>query len=235
MRRSLGWVITLLLSLVSLVSAHAADMPVKAPPLVAPAFSWSGFYVGLHGGGAWYDKEWSAPLTALNAAGGCGGCPRIVSSNNASSWLAGGQAGFNYQTGQWVLGVEADASWTSLNGSAPNALDPTIIRNTSKVDALGTVAARVGFAVNRALFYVKGGGAWADDRFYTSRTIDALLPAGTPLQIATETRWGWMVGVGVEYAFNQNWSVKGEYNHLDLGTRNEMMQPQLNCGCGTFQ
>jgi outer membrane immunogenic protein len=235
MLRSLGWVIALLLSLGSLDSANAADMPVKAPPLVVPVFNWTGFYVGLHGGGAWYDKDWSAPATALNIAGGCPGCPRAVSSNSASSWLAGGQAGFNYQTGKWVFGVEADASWTSMNGSAANALDPTIIINNSKVDTLGTIAARVGFAADKALFYVKGGGAWADDRFFTARTINALVPAGTPLQIATDTRWGWMVGVGVEYAFNQNWSIKAEYNHLDFGTRDEIMQPQPNCGCGVFQ
>ena len=100
-------------------SASAADMAVKArpAPIPAPVFSWTGFYLGVHGGGGWFDKDWDVPLTALNIANGCVGCPRPAGGHTGSSWLAGGQVGFNYQTGMWVLGVEADASWTDLRGS----------------------------------------------------------------------------------------------------------------------
>ncbi|QWG20627.1 outer membrane beta-barrel protein [Bradyrhizobium sediminis] len=214
-------------------AASAADMAVKARPVVAPApvFSWTGFYIGVHGGGAWFDKAWAAPLTPLNIAGGCPGCPISVGGHTGSSWLAGAQAGFNYQTGMWVLGVEVDGSWTDLRGSNANALAPALLRNNSETRAFATAAGRVGIAANRALFYVKGGGAWADDTFFVS---SAAAP-NVPLQLSDSTRWGWMVGVGVEYAFTNNWSVKAEYNHLDFGTHTETLQPQPNCACAAFQ
>ena len=203
-------------------AANAADMAVKARPLPPPApiFSWTGFYIGAHVGGAWFDKDWFVPLTPINIAGGCAGCPAPAGGHNASSWLAGGQIGFNYQTGMWVLGVEADGSWTDLNGSNVNPQAP-FLRNNSKTDAIGTFAGRVGIAANQALFYVKGGGAVANDRFFTS----FVAPPGLVPQSVDDTRWGWMVGVGIEYAFTPNWSVKAEYNYLDFGTFRETVQP----------
>jgi outer membrane immunogenic protein len=220
-------------------TASAADLTArpytKAPVGPAPIFSWTGFYIGVHGGGDWFDKNWTSSNTALNlAAGGCGlPCPAFAGSHTASSWLAGGQIGFNYQAGMWVLGVEADASATDLKASSPHALAPAFFILNSKTDTLVTVAGRVGIAANQALFYVKGGGAWADERFYT---VDpGAIPAGTPLQGTDSSRWGWMVGAGVEYAFTNNWSVKAEYNHLDFGTRTETLSPQPGCGCLAFQ
>jgi outer membrane immunogenic protein len=205
-------------------SAFAADMAVKArpAPIPAPVFSWTGFYIGVHGGGAWFDKDWTGV--------GCVGCPIPGGGHTASSWLVGGQVGFNYQSGIWVLGVEADASWTDLKGSNPNLVAPLLFQDNSKTNAFGTVAGRIGLAANQALFYVKGGGAWADDRFFTS----FIATPGTALQLSDQTRWGWMVGVGAEYAFTPNWSVKAEYNHLDFGTHTATLQPQPGCGCFTF-
>jgi outer membrane immunogenic protein len=233
MNRLLRWALASVLLIGGFGSATAADMAVKArpAPLPAPIFSWTGFYIGVHGGGAWFDKDWTAPLTPINIAGGCPGCPLFVGSHNGSSWLVGGQAGFNYQAGMWVLGVEADGSWTDLKGSNVSLLVPTAL-NTSKTDGLVTLAGRGGIAVSQALFYVKGGGAWAHDRFYTS------LPAapGVALQLGDSDRWGWMVGAGVEYAFANNWSVKAEYNHLDFGTHTETLSAQPGCiGCSPFQ
>jgi outer membrane immunogenic protein len=137
----------------------------------------------------------------------------------------------------WVLGVEADGSWTNLKGSSTNLLIGGTFLNNSRTDALATVAGRVGIAANQALFYVKGGGAWANDRFFLSNSTIALgtVPPGSPFQLADDTRWGWMVGVGVEYAFANNWSVKAEYNHLDFGTRTETVAAQPGCNCGDFQ
>ena len=209
--------------------ASAADMAVKARPVVVPApvFSWTGLYIGVHGGGDWFDKSWTA-AGLPGVGGGCGGpCPVFAGSHTGSSWLAGAQAGFNYQTGMWVLGVEVDGSWTDLKGSNLNFVG---IVNNSQTRAFATAAGRVGIAANQALFYVKGGGAWADDTFFTSFTT----APGVPLQLTDSTRWGWMVGVGVEYAFTNNWSVKAEYNHLDFGTRTETLQALPGCGCVAF-
>jgi outer membrane immunogenic protein len=72
------------------------------------------------------------------------------------------------QTGFWVLGVEADASWTDLKGIGLQIFNPGVLLNNSEIDSPGTIAGRVGIASNQALFYVKGGGAWAHDRFFTS-------------------------------------------------------------------
>jgi outer membrane immunogenic protein len=217
-------------------TASAADMAIKArpAPIPAPIFSWTGFYIGVHGGGDWFDKSWDA--SANNPAGSCAGpCPAFAGSHTGSSWLAGGQIGVNYQTGMWVLGVEADGSGTDLKASSTHLLLGAPFFINSKTDALATVAGRVGIAANQALFYVKGGGAWADDRFFVSSSaVVGTLPPGSPLQLSDNTRWGWMVGVGVEYAFTSNWSVKAEYNHLDFGTHTETLVAQPGCGCANF-
>ena len=78
------------------------------------------------------------------------------------------------------------------------------------MDALGTFAGRLGFALDRVLLYGKGGTAFANDK-YELNSIAA--------SRSNETRWGWMVGAGIEYSFTDNWSAKFEYNYLDFGTR----------------
>jgi outer membrane immunogenic protein len=211
-------------------TASAADMAVKAQPVVAPVpmFSWTGFYIGIHGGGAWFDKDWTG--VGLIGGGGCGApCPVPAGGHTGSSWLAGAQAGVNYQTGMWVLGAEIDGSWTDLKGSNVNGLNAALLNN-SRTDALATFAGRLGIASGPTLFYVKGGAALADDRFFTS-----LIATGQTIQTTDATRWGWMVGVGVEYAFANNWSVKAEYNHMDFGSHTETLQPTPGCACVAFQ
>jgi outer membrane immunogenic protein len=200
-------------------AAQAADMAVKARPLPpAPVFNWTGFYVGAHVGGGWFNKDWYIPLTPINIAGGCGGCPASAGGHDGTSWLAGGQVGFNYQSGMWVFGVELDGSWTDFNAWNVNPQAP-FLRNNTRTDALGTFAGRVGIASNQALFYAKGGGAVANDRFFT--TFNA--PPNLISHAIDDTRWGWMVGVGIEYAFAPNWSIKAEYNHLDFGNFRETL------------
>lgn len=118
--------------------------------------------------------------------------------NTASSWLAGGQLGFNYRTGIWVLGVETDASWTDLKATSTHLQFPLLLQLNSKTDAFGTIAGRVGVAAGQAMFYAKGGGAWANDRFFISGLPGGVFPGpqGVPLQLADDLRWGWMVGEG---------------------------------------
>ncbi|MCC6775787.1 MAG: porin family protein [Hyphomicrobiales bacterium] len=202
--------------------AAAADLPI-GPPVYRPQqvvlFTWSGFYVGAHGGGAWVHKEETGvPFAALGNAV----VPNSVNLTG-SGWLLGGQLGVNYQTGMWVIGGEAQGSFAQLNGDSACSSTATagvvvnIINATcsAKVDALATFALRLGVAVDRLLVYGKIGGALANDK-YASFGGNVLL---TQTFNANETRWGWMAGVGVEYAFTDKWSVKLEYNHLDLGTR----------------
>jgi outer membrane immunogenic protein len=202
-------------------AAMAADVDVAAPVYrvrAAIPFSWTGFYIGVHGGGDWFSKDWFVPLTATNIAAGCVGCPGSAGSHTASSWLAGGQVGFNYQIAWFVGGVEAQISATKLQGSNAIPFFPAISVN-SKTDTLGTFAARIGIAMDRTMFYLKGGGAFAHDKFWTSTA------AAPVLSEATDTRWGWMIGVGVEWAFLDNWSVKAEYNHLEFRRNRETLLP----------
>ena len=200
------------------VPAMAADMrmPVKAPaPVVASAYNWTGFYLGAHVGGAWFNKDWTYPCTSTNLTNFPGfACGVSEGGHSGSSWLAGGQVGFNYQVSQWVWGVEAQFSATRINGSS---VSQAFVQDTlhSRTDFIGTIAGRLGVAWDRVLLYAKGGGAWVHDKFWESTTGDPSDVFGR----ADGIRWGWMVGAGIEYAFAPNWSVKAEYNYLNLGTK----------------
>jgi outer membrane immunogenic protein len=105
--------------------ASAADMAVKAPPppVVPPVYNWTGFYIGAHVGGAWTDTNWFYPCSATNLLI-ASPCNLAQGGHSASSWLAGGQVGFNYQVGRFVWGVEADFSATRMEGRNLDAAFP---------------------------------------------------------------------------------------------------------------
>jgi len=203
-------------------TAPAADLPVAEPMYRVQAsipFTWTGFYIGGHAGGDFFSKDWFLPLSANNVAAGCVVCPIGAGGHNATSWLAGGQVGFNYQIAWFVAGVEADASATRLQGSSAFALTPVAMTINSKTDSIGTAAARMGIAFDHTMFFVKGGAAWARDTYFTA------IPAAPIFQSITETRWGWMIGVGLEWAFFDNWSVKFEYDHIEFRRGAETLVP----------
>jgi len=187
--------------------AIAADIsrPVyKAPPPPPPMYRWTGCYVGGHVGGLWANKDWTLaapdPVTPLG-------------SHNANSWIAGLQAGCDYQFyGGFVIGIQGDYAWTDANGSFVDTVDG--VTDQTRIRSLGTVTGRIGYAWDRLLGYVKGGWAWERDN-YDRFTIPGGALAGT----ASETRPGWTIGVGAEYAFTNFLSGFIEYNHYDFGTR----------------
>jgi outer membrane immunogenic protein len=193
--------------------ATAADIarPVyKAPPPVVAVFSWTGCYVGAHIGGLWARKDWS------RSAGDTffGNLPAGASfgSHDADSWLGGFQAGCDYQfAGAFVVGIQGDYAWTDAEGSNVNVSVP-IANDRSSIRSLSTITGRVGYAWGRFLGYVKGGGAWERDRY-------DITSAGTTFFTASETRSGWTLGVGGEYAFTDSLSGFAEYNYYDFGTR----------------
>jgi len=195
-----------MLSVVACGTAGAADLPVRpasrapAPVVVAPAYNWTGFYIGINGGGAWAENCWSS-------AGLSEGC------HNPNGGVVGGQVGFNWQISQFVLGIEGTGDWASLSGSNTSTLIVTNT-NTSKIDAIWSVTGRLGFTWDAALLYIKGGAAWASDK-YTSVGVVAPVTNVT----ASQTRSGWTVGAGFEYGFAMNWSVGLEYDHFDFGTK----------------
>lgn len=172
--------------------AQAADLGVARGPVAAavvmPAFSWTGFYVGAHVG------------YGFGRSTGFGPGPFPA---NTSGPLVGVQAGFNYQINQIVLGAEADIAFAAITGR--NNTFPVPLYRTN---ALGSVRARAGVAVDRALLYVTGGLGIQGGSFATT---------GNPAE--NYTRAGWTVGAGVEYAMAPNWTVKAEYAYYNFGTR----------------
>jgi outer membrane immunogenic protein len=178
-----------------------APVAVKAPPL--PIFDWSGFYVGVHGGYAWGS-------TSIDYAG------FPSASTDANGWLLGGLIGVNYQVGQTVFGVEADLNWSDLKSGTTCAAvaGPCEVNNSW----LGTARGRLGYAMDRFMPYVTGGVAFGD--------VEANVPG---IGRASDTRVGWTVGVGAEYAFSPNMSWKTEYLFVDLGK----FDCGLACGVGS--
>ncbi|MDC7788862.1 porin family protein [Rhodoplanes sp. TEM] len=215
-------VTNILAAVLSAGAAQAADlparMPVKAPVVAAPAFTWTGFYIGAHAGYGWGKNEWSDAADPLNDFS----VPGADAHYDISGGLAGGQIGFNWQVNQFVLGIEADGAWANIKGDGSiftGGVGSCLLSNdpcTSKIDSLGTITGRVGVAFDRALFYAKGGAAWAHTK-HTVGYTDPAFPADNYHAEVDETRWGWTVGAGLEYAFLPNWSAKIEYNYIDLG------------------
>jgi outer membrane immunogenic protein len=209
--------------------ARAADLPAQpayeAPPIAAPVpYSWTGFYIGLNAGGAWGRDDISSvdfsprALAVDLAATSAATSPRL----RPNGFTSGGQVGYNWQTGNIVFGLEADFNYMGLRasqgGTLPFPSAPTLFftANTSvSTNWLFTTRPRIGWAANNVLIYVTGGLAVTDERF--NQTL-VLLPPFVVTSTASTTRAGWTVGGGVEWALNQNWSVKGEYLYSGFGT-----------------
>ena len=207
---------TALGSLAMVMPAAAADLAArpytKAPPPMVAIYDWTGFYIGANGGGAWsrkcFDVVPVAPAVAL-APEGCG---------DATGAVAGGQVGYRWQASSWVFGLEAQGDWADLSMSRNSAQfirAPGDATFNARVGALGLFTGQVGYAWNNALLYVKGGAAVTDDR-YEHR----FLATGVVFDRGSESRWGAVVGAGIEYGFAPNWSVGIEYDHLFMGDRN---------------
>jgi opacity protein-like surface antigen len=176
----------------------------KAPPLPIPqVINWTGFYVGGFAGTTW--GQWDDH--------NIGGDPTQRVEPTLAGVMGGGQVGFNYQfANNFVVGAEFDAGWTNAEGSrsCPNLFFVNCVYFT---DWIATATLRAGYAYERALFYVKGGGAWAEHEYPIFSNLTGLV-IGT----ANDTRSGWTVGAGFEFALTQNWSAGAEYNFMDFGT-----------------
>ena len=194
-------------------AASAADMPMKAPmaPVAIP-YNWTGFYVGVQGGGAWgrsNETFFGAPNTAAFLG---------TQNYDISGGLLGGVVGLNYQIGSIVLGVEGDFNWASISGSSSVInVGPPNLGDTynTRVSSYETVTGRIGYAWDRYLAYVNGGGAWGRVR----HDYNAAGNGGAANTFSTtNNESGWTLGAGFEYAFAPNWSARLEYNYVSLGT-----------------
>jgi outer membrane immunogenic protein len=180
--------------------ASAADLAARPvytkAPMMAPAYDWSGFYIGINGGWAQdHDRR-------LDPTG------TLLGSYDTNGGTVGGQVGYRWQAGPWVFGLEAQGNWADLTGSTPNlALAGATL--SSKMDAFGLFTGQVGYAWNNVLLYAKGGAAVTDRNFWFNAPGGALASS-----TGYDTRWSPTVGAGLEFGFYQNWSVGIEYNHI---------------------
>jgi outer membrane immunogenic protein len=202
--------------------AQAADLsraPVyKAPVAPPPSWTWTGFYVGGTLGGVVghssiaNDPASSFPWLNANSV-----------SVNGSGVIGGLEAGYNWQMSQLVLGIEGDVSWSSLKSSTGAATPAVGVLDTfsSRLNALGTIRGRLGWAFDRALVYATGGVAFANLKDQLSDPVTVLGFTASPGSSET----GWTAGVGIEYALTDHWTAKAEYLHVGFSQRTASVTP----------
>lgn len=196
---------TLAALLDSVVSGNAQD--------VSPV--WTGCYVGGHVGRVRVDEDWT------NRTEGGAFANESLGGHESRGWLGGLQGGCDYQfDGGFVIGVQGDYAWTDADGSHPSTKETGVFYH-SKADSVATVTGRVGYGWDRLLAYVKGGGAWEVDDYRATTLI-----LGTAYT-SHDTRTGWTVGVGGEYALTDYLSAFVEYNYYDFGTSEISFTPQV--------
>jgi outer membrane immunogenic protein len=193
--------------------ASAADLAArpytKAPPMIAAVYDWSGFYIGANGGWGSARNCWDF-LTPAGTFIGAEGC------HDATGGTAGGQIGYRWQAGTFVFGLEAQGNWADFRGSNGSLIPPVgLFTNQTKLDAFGLFTGQIGYAWNNALLYVKGGGAVTSNRYNQYFTPTGALVASS----GDDTRWGGVVGVGLEYGFAPNWSAAIEYDRMFMQDR----------------
>jgi outer membrane immunogenic protein len=237
-------------------AAFAADMrvaPYAAPP---PAYTWSGCYVGASAGTSSGRSDGFSTTGASTASGPVvggantpvfGGQP-VTGSFNLSGFIGGGQLGCNWQWGAWVFGIEGDGSATNKSGQAfaavpslassnpggivlVNANDIFELQERWLVTARGRLGL-TGWFGDKTLVYVTGGAAWA-------KIDSSLWVSGNPIPTGVQqsnTRSGWTVGGGLEYALGYGWSVKSEYLYVDFGdwTTLSCTAPSPGCPAGSI-
>jgi outer membrane immunogenic protein len=205
------------------VGTFAAPRYTKAPPPVE-VFNWSGVYIGGFVGGAFADGNAVSTDPATAAPGSFYNGPLNNSYSLSNSVIAGGTVGYNYQPvgAKWLIGVEGEAGYIHLARTIQdiNAINaglafPDSLDTTRIGDWYGVVAGRLGFAADRVLFYGKGGVAVVNKSYsFGDNCITGGCGGGILNLGHSDTQVTWAAGAGIEYAFTNNWSIKGEYLYL---------------------
>jgi len=208
-------------------SAFAADLPPrsydKAPAMAAPVTNWSGLYIGGNVGYGWGNNSADFEFFPIPFDFGVN---NTTLDNRSKSIVGGAQIGYNWQMGSIVTGLETDIQGSGLKGSVTQSpvINPiglsdgpeSFLTSSEKLSWFGTVRGRLGATVTPdLLLYATGGLAYGHvdasaDTFFASTNH---YPASV-----SQTKAGWTVGGGTEWAFARNWSAKIEYLHVDLGS-----------------
>ncbi|RUT32696.1 porin family protein [Arsenicitalea aurantiaca] len=185
-------------------SAFAADLyiPIEQPfiPDVSAPLGWSGAYVGAHVGYGWGEAR--IPFGPFDIY------------NELDGWLAGAQAGYNFNLDGVVIGVEGDFSWADLEGAIGSEPGEGFLTNS--VDWLATLRGRVGLPVDALLVYGTAGIAFANGA--TTTAVFELEEGEPTTQSVTNTHVGWVVGAGIEAMVTESISLKAEYLYHEFGT-----------------
>lgn len=205
------------------IPALAADLSLKAPRPPAPVWSWTGFYLGGHLGGAWATSNWFEDFSQ-DGDGSLAPVGFQDASIKSAGLIGGGQIGFDYQTGWAVFGIQADADLANNKATQGTCFVPVVVIDglpnscTSALHSMDTITGRVGATFDRTLLYALGGLAWEHEQL--SETCMGCSAAGSVDRFnTTTTRDGWTMGAGLEYAFAAHWSAFLQYNYLAFGTR----------------
>jgi outer membrane immunogenic protein len=220
------------LSLSIPVASRAADMPIvaKAPP-PPPILSWTGCYLGAHAGGGWGAKQITDPVQLVQDTLSFGPVTTGVTtvSVDPKGLIVGGQAGCDYQFApSWVVGVGGSVSGSTMKDSTNVLLalgfpgEAALV--SARTDFVANVTARLGYAADRWLFFVKGGAGFAGDKYDVTGTF-----TGVPFAFeGLEQRLGWMVGGGIDWAFYRHWSLALEYEYYQFGHHSVLMSDPVN-------
>jgi outer membrane immunogenic protein len=228
-------VVAVACAIVGIGAATAADLPArtysKAPMMVEAATDWSGFYIGINGGGAWGRAKTS--LNATNNPVGFFNLDNIPGVNaagtnriNTSGAVAGGQIGYVWQAGKGIFGVEAAFDWTNLKGSRigsqPYFDNPGIftINQNPSANWLFTFLGRAGYDMGSWYPYLTAGVAVANLRYGTNYTDLTFAPACACAASFRQTKVGFAGGAGVAWKLTNNWSLRGEYLYIAFDSMN---------------
>jgi outer membrane immunogenic protein len=219
--------------------AIAADMPTPPPPgpvykAPPPVFSWAGFYVGGNVGGVWSHDPGTTNWFSANSPANLTSLT-LANTLNHSDVISGVHGGYNWQVNKWVFGFEGDFDWTRAGasfcrttdgfGGAPPCSDTGrgFLTFSERTNWLATARGRIGWAWDQFMVYGTAGAAWGEVRESISASClvagcgfsNILLATTQPF---TNTRSGWVAGVGGEYMITPNWIARLEYLHYDLGS-----------------
>jgi outer membrane immunogenic protein len=211
------WSVAAALMLTTSVASRAADLPTRPayapPPVVVPAFNWTGIYVGINGGYGWGRQD---PLSLIT--------DQFDNFDfDINGWMVGGTFGAQIQSGQVVLGVEGDIDWANIKGSS--TVVPTILgvpapftaNLATHITSVSTIRMRVGYAANNWLLYGTGGVAFLGGNTDANLVGVGCSTPGTLACSGSGNRVGIAAGAGIEYGITQNWSAKLEYLWVGAG------------------
>jgi outer membrane immunogenic protein len=217
--------------LIAAATASAAMMALAAPALAQDQPAWTGWYIGGNLGGSWGDTSGATTVSAgttlpsipavdvaaINSSG--------ASSNNKSGFTGGIEGGYNWVNDGFLFGIESDWGWMDVGDSSHRTVNSGLlifppvtytINQRVSTDWIWTLRPRIGFISDRWLFYGTGGIATTDIKL-SADYADTRTPATTASVSSSETKTGWVAGLGGAYAFNPEWSVKGEWLYADFG------------------